>query len=78
MADDWQASDIFDVIRHLVDESPVMTDFQKTLSHALIDAHGSQYVANTDRFHHLLGVHGQLIGLPPGSPQEKSALADQQ
>ena len=71
----WQAADIFDVIRRLVDEAG-WTEYEKTMSHALIEAHGSQYVANTMLFHSKLGVHGQLLGLPPSSPQERAALRE--
>lgn len=71
----WEASDIFDVIRRLLDDHPTLTDREKTMAHALIDAHASQYVANTALFDRKLAVHGGLLGLPPGSPQESAALA---
>ena len=71
----WEAADIFDVIKRLVEDHPSLNDGEKTMAHALVDAHGSQYAANTERFVRLLGVHGQLLGLPPGSPQERDALA---
>lgn len=72
----WQAADIFDVIRRLVDDS-IMTDAEKTMAHALVDAHGSQYVRNTELFHAQLGIHGQILGVPPGSPQWKAAVGEQ-
>ena len=70
----WQAADIFDVIRRLVDDS-AMSDAEKTMAHALIEAHGSQYAANMDWFHGKLAIHGGLLGMPPGSPAEKQAMA---
>jgi len=69
----WEAGDIFAVVARLVDDSG-WTDREKIMAHALIDAHGSQYVTNTDLFHKKLGIHGQLLGLPPASPQERAAL----
>jgi len=72
----WEASDIFDVIKRLVEDHPGLTGYEKIMAHALVDAHGSQYAANMTRFHALLGEHGQRLGLPPGSPQEKQALKD--
>ena len=76
MAGSWQASDIFDVIRRLIDDS-AMNDREKTMAYALIEAHGSQHVANPEFFHKSLAVHGGLLGLPPGSPQLSKALAEQ-
>lgn len=72
----WQAADIFDVIRRLISET-AWTDREKTMAEALVDAHGSQHVANTELFHKQLAVHGGLLGLPPGSPQLSKALAEQ-
>ena len=72
----WQASDIFDVLRRIVSET-AWTDAEKIMAEALIDAHGSQHVANTQLFHDKLAVHGGLLGLPVGSPQESAALAEQ-
>ena len=73
MDNSWEASDIFDVIRRLINDSS-MNEREKTMAHALVDAHGSQYVANTELFDRKLAIHGQMIGLPPGSPAEKRAL----
>jgi len=72
----WEASDIFGVIRRLVDDS-AMSMREKIMAHALIDAHGSQHVANTQFFHDQLAIHGQRIGLHPGSPELKAALREQ-
>jgi len=74
----WEASDIFAVIRRLVDDSAAMSGREKIMAHALIDAHGSQHVANTQFFHDQLAIHGQRIGLHPGSPELKAALREQQ
>lgn len=68
-------TDLFDVIKRLVDESN-WTAREKDMAHALIDAHGSQYVANTERFDRKLSVHGGLLGLPAGSPQESRAMGE--
>ena len=76
MAGSWQASDIFDVIRRLVDESS-WAEGEKTIALALVDAHGSQHVANTEFFHKSLALHGGLLGFPSGSPQLSKALAEQ-
>lgn len=71
----WQANDIFDVIRRLVNETG-WTGREKDMANALVDAHGSQHVANTELFHDQLAIHGGLLGLPSGSPQLSKALAD--
>lgn len=68
-------TDLFDVIKRLVDESK-WTPREKDMAHALIDAHGSQYVANTELFHDKLAMHGGLLGMPAGSPADSAALAE--
>ena len=73
----WQAADLFDVIRRLLDDHPAMSEAEKVMAHALIDAHASQYVANTLLFHATRAIHGGLLGIPAGSPADKKALREQ-
>jgi len=72
----WEAADIFDVIKRLVADHPGLTDRERTMAEALIDAHGSQYAANSRYFHASLDAHGQALDLPTGSPRHKAALRE--